>query len=80
MSTPSPTCTSTGFRTSSAADSLSCASHGWDLARKYERNIDRLGATTVVFNSVEDACVWLGIDPISTRRVIDTLRAGFRNP
>lgn len=54
------------------------ATQGWDLARAFERRIDRLGATTVVFNDVEAACAWLAIDPVSTRRVIAILRSALR--
>jgi hypothetical protein len=54
------------------------ASHAWDLARKFERNIDRLGATTVVFNRVADACAWLGIDPVAACQILATLRSGLR--
>ena len=55
------------------------ASQGWELAREFERYIDRLGATTVVFNRVKDACVWLGIDPVLARQRIAALRAGLRH-
>ena len=51
----------------------------WDLARDFERRIDGLGATTVVFNDVEAACEWLGSDPASTREVIARLRQGLRD-
>jgi hypothetical protein len=54
------------------------ATQGWDLARDFERRIDRLGATTVVFNDVESACAWLGTDAGVTRGVIDRLRSGLR--
>ena len=55
------------------------ASQGWDLARDFERRMDRLGATTVVFNHVEDACAWLGIELVATRQLISRLRAGIRD-
>jgi hypothetical protein len=54
------------------------ASQGWDLARKFERNIDRLGATTIVFNSLDDACAWLGIDAETARERLTTLRSSLR--
>ena len=56
------------------------ATEGWELARMFERRIDQLGATTIVFNDVEAASAWLVIDPASARRVIDRLRAGLREP
>jgi hypothetical protein len=56
------------------------ATHGWEIAREFERRIDRFGATTVVFNDLEAASAWLGIDPVSTRQVITALRAGLRDP
>ena len=56
------------------------ATEGWELARTFERRIDQLGATTIVFNDVEAACAWLAIDPVSARQVIDRLRAGLREP
>jgi hypothetical protein len=55
------------------------ATHGWDLARDFERRIDRLGATTVVFNRVSDACEWLGIDEVAVSEVITRLRAALRD-
>jgi hypothetical protein len=55
------------------------AALAWDLARDFERRIDGLGATTVVFDRVDDACHWLGTDPVSTRQVITTLRDSLRD-
>src|SRR5260221_3481363 len=50
------------------------ASLGWELARAFELRLQRLGATTVVFNSVTDACTWLGADLDSTREIVGRLR------
>ena len=55
------------------------AAAGWDIAVEYEQHIDRLGSTTIVFNQIESACGWLGVDARSTREVIRTLRAGLRH-
>jgi len=51
------------------------ASDGWQLARDFERQIDRLGTTTIVFNEVKSAADWLGIDVDTARATIKRLRA-----
>jgi hypothetical protein len=33
-----------------------------------------LGSTTIVFDRIDWACAWLGVDPDSVRPVIATLR------
>src|SRR3954469_9480571 len=55
------------------------ASDGWDLARDFERQIDRLGTTTIVFNEVKSAADWLGIDVDVARATITRLRADARS-
>ena len=55
------------------------AALAWDLARAFETHMARLGATLIVFDHVEDACNWLGIDPIATQQVLTRLRAGLRD-
>ena len=55
------------------------ASDGWDLARDFERQIDRLGTTTIVFNEVKSAVDWLGIDLDVARATITRLRAEARS-
>jgi hypothetical protein len=55
------------------------ATLAWDLAREYERHIDRLGSTTIVFNQFQTGCTWLGIDPVSTADVVATLRTRLRD-
>ena len=54
------------------------ASLGWELARGFERRIQRLGAMTVVFNSVPDACTWLGADLERVREIVSGLRDELR--
>jgi hypothetical protein len=54
------------------------ASSGWEIARAFERRMQRLGATTVVFNSVAAACNWLGADLESMRGIIGELRDDLR--
>jgi hypothetical protein len=54
------------------------ASGGWELAREFERQIDRLGTTTIVFNEVKSAANWLGIDVDVARATITRLRAQAR--
>lgn len=56
------------------------AADGWPIAVEFEHHIDRLGSTTIVFNDVDGACGWLGVDPSSTRTVIRTLRTGLSQP
>jgi hypothetical protein len=55
------------------------ASEGWDLARDFERQIDRFGTTTIVFNEVKSAADWLGVDVDATRSTIKRLRTEARS-
>ena len=50
------------------------ASRAWSIATEYERRIDRLGSTTIVFNYLAEACGWLGLDPVRVRDVVTALR------
>jgi hypothetical protein len=54
------------------------ASDGWRLARDFERQIDRLGTTTIVFNEVKSAADWLGIDVDVARATLARLRSDAR--
>ena len=54
------------------------ASSGWAIARDFERQIDRLGTTTIVFNEVKSAADWLGIDVDVARTTTRRLRAEAR--
>jgi hypothetical protein len=46
----------------------------WDLAGEFARRSNELGSTTIVFDRIDWACAWLGVDPDSLRPVIATLR------
>ncbi|HEY5014413.1 MAG TPA: hypothetical protein VIK61_17145, partial [Acidimicrobiia bacterium] len=35
----------------------------WDLAGEFARRSIELGSTTIVFDRVDWACAWLGVDP-----------------
>lgn len=50
----------------------------WDLAQEFARRSTELGATTIVFDRLEPACVWLGVDPAAARPVARQLRARLR--
>lgn len=50
----------------------------WDLAQEFARRSTELGATTIVFDRLEPACAWLGVDPASARPVARQLRAELR--
>jgi hypothetical protein len=54
------------------------ASGAWAIATEYERRIDRLGSSTIVFNYPAEACRWLGIDPEVVRGVVTALRRDLR--
>ena len=56
------------------------ASHAWDLAREFAERSTALGATTIVFDRLDDACAWLHVDPAVVRPVIARLRAELRAP
>jgi hypothetical protein len=55
------------------------ASQEFWQAQRFIRLIERFGTSTVVFNTVETACVFLGIDPIDTRHTIEQLRSQLRS-
>jgi hypothetical protein len=50
------------------------ASERWDLARVFEGTMDDLGSTTIVFNTLDTACTWLGVDIATARTVVNELR------
>jgi hypothetical protein len=54
------------------------ASRAWELATAFERRIDRLGSTTIVFNYLAEACGWLSLDPELARGIVARLRADLR--
>jgi len=55
------------------------SSHRHELARRFEREIDTLGSTTVVFTLLEHACRWLDVKPHVVSVVIAGLRAELRD-
>ncbi len=54
------------------------ASRGWELARVFEVQVDPQGPTTIVFNYLEGACPWLGIDAGAAAGIIDEVRRELR--
>lgn len=54
------------------------APSAWDLAREFAHQSEQLGATTIVFDRIDPACAWLGIDPASVHPVLVELRAALR--
>jgi hypothetical protein len=54
------------------------ASRAWEIATEYERRIDRLGSTTIVFNYLLEACGWLGVDQELVRGIVSRLRRELR--
>ena len=66
-------------RTWSGVRNAIVASRAWSIATEYERRIDRLGSTTIVFNYLAEACGWLGLDPVLVRDVVTALRRDLRD-
>ena len=56
------------------------ASQEFWQAQRFGRLIERLGTSTVVFNTLDTACVFLGIDPTETHYTIERLRSQLRSP
>jgi len=54
------------------------ASRGWELARLFEVQIDPTGPTTIVFNYLEGACPWLGVEAGAVVGILDELRRDLR--
>lgn len=54
------------------------AAHAWDLAREFAERSTALGATTIVFDRLDDACAWLHVDPAVVRPVVAQLRSELR--
>jgi hypothetical protein len=55
------------------------ASRQWDLAAEFERQHAATGVTTIACNSLETACVWLGVDLGTVRAAVRDLRAQLRD-
>jgi hypothetical protein len=49
----------------------------YDRARLYERQAADIGIPVILFNSLDVACVWLGIDVTTASTEIKKLRAGL---
>ena len=43
------------------------------MAKAWETELRRHGVNTIVFNNLEVACIWLGIDPAETQKQLDAL-------
>jgi hypothetical protein len=54
------------------------AAAGWSVAQQFEESSRKFGITTVVFNDVQTACAWLGVDTAITSSAINELRAQLR--
>ena len=54
------------------------ASEGFENARRFEAAVSKHGPTTVVFNLVSTACMWLGVDIETAERAIKALRSQAR--
>jgi len=50
------------------------ASEAFRLATTYQRAISPYSTSVIVFNSLETACVYLGVDPARVQGVLDSLR------
>ena len=48
-------------------------------ANKFGDLIERFGATSVVFNHLDTACIFLGLNPAETLRTLEQLRAEIRS-
>lgn len=47
----------------------------YDRARLYERQATDLGVRVILFNSLDTACMWLGIDVTTAHKELEKLRA-----
>ena len=53
----------------------------YDRAQQFAHRVDKYGKSVIIFNSLEVACTWLGIDLLKTRELMDSFGAGvFRDP
>ena len=51
------------------------ASGGFISALHFEHRVEELGANAVVFRELDNACVWLGLDPTETASHIEEMVA-----
>ena len=49
----------------------------YDRAQLYERQASDCGVTVILFNSLDIACTWLGIDVMMVRKELEKLRASI---
>jgi hypothetical protein len=49
----------------------------YDRVRVYERQASDCGVTVILFNSLDVACIWLGIDSQTARKELEKLRASI---
>jgi hypothetical protein len=49
----------------------------YDRAQLYERQASDCGVTVILFNSLDIACTWLGIDVMTVRKELEKLRASI---
>ena len=49
----------------------------YDRAQLYERQASDCGVTVILFNSLNIACTWLGIDVMMVRKELEKLRASI---
>jgi hypothetical protein len=54
------------------------AHHTFHEAQMFERNLESQGPRIIVFNNVDTACTWLGVDTTDVRDAIDDLRRQLR--
>ena len=62
-----------GNRTSIATYALVIGSQGFDVAKLWEVQSRRHGVNAIVFNNLEIACLWFGIDAVETQKLIDAI-------
>lgn len=60
-----------GNRTSIATYALVIGGQGFDEAKLWEVQSRRHGVNAIVFNNLEVACIWLGLVPADTQKLID---------
>lgn len=49
----------------------------YDRANLYERQASDFGVTVILFNSLDIACTWLGIDVMTVRKELEKLQASI---
>ncbi len=54
------------------------ASETFVLAQRFGSYLEEEIRRLIVFNDLETACTWLGVDPVIVRKQVDELRAELR--